>query len=47
MLKRLFTILFTVMLTVSCLQMAVAEENAVSEQNVEPTRCNSIEISTF
>ena len=36
MLKRLFTILFTMMLTVSCLQMAVAEENAVSEQNVEP-----------
>jgi flavodoxin len=36
MLKRLFTILFAMMLTVSCLQMAVAEENAVSEQNVEP-----------
>ena len=25
------------MLTVSCLSMAVAEENAVTEQNAEPT----------
>ena len=37
MLKRFFTILFAMMLTVSCLPMAVAEENAVSEQKVEPT----------
>ena len=37
MLKRFFTILFAMMLTVSCLSMAVAEENAVTEQNAEPT----------
>ena len=37
MLKRFITILFAMMLTVSCLSMAVAEENAVTEQNAEPT----------
>ena len=37
MLKRFFTILFAMMLTVSCLPMAAAEGNAVSEQNAEPT----------
>ena len=37
MLKRFITILFAMMLTVSCLPMAVAEEKAVSGQNVEPT----------
>ena len=37
MLKKFFAILFAMMLTVSCLSMAVAEENAVTEQNAEPT----------
>ena len=37
MLKKYFAILFAMMLTVSCLSMAVAEENAVTEQNAEPT----------
>ena len=37
MLKRFFTIMFAMMLTVSCLPMAAAEVNAVSEQNAEPT----------
>ena len=37
MLKKFFAILFAMMLTVSCLSMAVAKENAVTEQNAEPT----------
>ncbi len=36
MLKRFFAILFAMILTVACLPMAAAEENAVSEQNAEP-----------
>lgn len=36
MLIRICTILAAMMLTVSCLTMAAAEENAVSAQNAEP-----------
>ena len=37
MLKKFFAILFAMMLTVSCLSMAVAEATAVTEQHAEPT----------
>lgn len=37
MLKRLFTILFAMMVTVSCLPMAASEAEAASEQNGEST----------
>ena len=36
MLKKIFTILFAVMLAVSCLSTAAAEKNAASEQNAGP-----------
>ena len=36
MLKKFFAILFAMMLTVSCLPMAAAEENAASGQKAEP-----------